>query len=939
MVYGKKCSVVGIAFLLLAVGTVFGDDAAAPRPRSMMIAAAAQRQFQSDQPNAALLRNPEGRITNIYGPALTLGQTPTQSASMLVDQSAALLGVDRADLLNLSILADARPTQQLVYDPQMGTYKFTLVYYTQHKDGIPVFRADLRVLTRNEPGYPTVLAKSALRELGGFAVHAGYQKNLISQKALHDAARAATPGMTGFSNPRLVVWAGMDDLPAQPALAYEFEADNGMYATAQYQKELFLIDALTGKLLYRENRIVDVDVTGNVSAPVSPNYAADACGVEASAPLPYARVRTSGGIEAFANVSGNYTLSGVPAGAVTVISGMDGRFFSVFDQAQTTESISQAGTAPGVQNFIHNAANTSEFTRSEVNTYVAANQVRDYLLTYNPSYPVIANQLAFPINVNLNSTCNAFYDFASINFYRAGGGCNNTGFGTVAHHEYGHHIVTSGGSGQGAYGEGMGDVMGVLVTDQSLLAVGFQSCSGGLRDANNTCQYVAGGCSSCGSEAHDCGRLISGCVWTVRNNLLASDPGTYRQILSSIAINAVPLHQGTVIDTGVTLDYLTLDDDDADVFNGTPHRTQINGGFTAHNLPGPELRRIAFVYPSGRPTNINPAGGVAFRVEVVGFTGTPLDNTGRLLYSTGGAYTNVAMTRVSANTYDAVFPAFPCGTTVSYYISAQAAGAPPVAVTDPFLAPSAVYTLDSFVSANVAYAYDFETDQGWQAGIAGDTAATGQWVRGDPIGTGAQPEDDHTASGVNCFFTGQGTAGGGLGQADIDGGTTTLLSPTFTLADQEASRISYWRWYSNDQGAEPNADVFTVQISNNNGGTWTTAETVGPGGPDTEGGWIHHQFVVQTLLPATAQMKIRFVAADLAGGSLVEAAVDDVEVRNFVCTATTCPADFNGDHFVNSQDFFEFLTAFFSGNADFNNSGTTDSQDFFDYVAAFFTPC
>ncbi len=50
-------------------------------------------------------------------------------------------------------------------------------------------------------------------------------------------------------------------------------------------------------------------------------------------------------------------------------------------------------------------------------------------------------------------------------------------------------------------------------------------------------------------------------------------------------------------------------------------------------------------------------------------------------------------------------------------------------------------------------------------------------------------------------------------------------------------------------------------------------------------------------------------------------------------------ADFNHDHVVNSQDFFDFLTAFFAGSADFNGNGVTNSQDFFDFLTAFFAGC
>lgn len=51
------------------------------------------------------------------------------------------------------------------------------------------------------------------------------------------------------------------------------------------------------------------------------------------------------------------------------------------------------------------------------------------------------------------------------------------------------------------------------------------------------------------------------------------------------------------------------------------------------------------------------------------------------------------------------------------------------------------------------------------------------------------------------------------------------------------------------------------------------------------------------------------------------------------------PADWNHDGQVNSQDFFDFLGAFFASNADFNHDGVTNSQDFFDFMNCFFGGC
>jgi hypothetical protein len=54
-----------------------------------------------------------------------------------------------------------------------------------------------------------------------------------------------------------------------------------------------------------------------------------------------------------------------------------------------------------------------------------------------------------------------------------------------------------------------------------------------------------------------------------------------------------------------------------------------------------------------------------------------------------------------------------------------------------------------------------------------------------------------------------------------------------------------------------------------------------------------------------------------------------------------CPPDFNSDGVLNSQDVFDFLTAFFGADAtaDFNRDAVINSQDFFDYLGAFFTGC
>jgi hypothetical protein len=224
---------------------------------------------------------------------------------------------------------------------------------------------------------------------------------------------------------------------------------------------------------------------------------------------------------------------------------------------------------------MHNSANTSEFIRAEVNGYVQANVVRDWALTYDPLYPVIYNQTNFPVNVNINESCNAYYDGASINFYRAGGGCPNTAFSNVVHHEYGHHLVASGGSGQDSYGEGMGDTVAVLIADDPVLAYGFEgNCNAGIRTAENSLQYP------CSGEIHYCGQLLSGCVWDTRQELGVTNPATALSIISKLTVNSIPLHTGGNITPTIYTTFIALDDS----FYGGAHHAEITTGFGNHNM-------------------------------------------------------------------------------------------------------------------------------------------------------------------------------------------------------------------------------------------------------------------------------------------------------------------------------------------------------------------
>ncbi|MBC8366817.1 T9SS type A sorting domain-containing protein [bacterium] len=182
---------------------------------------------------------------------------------------------------------------------------------------------------------------------------------------------------------------------------------------------------------------------------------------------------------------------------------------------------------------------------------------------------------------------------------------------------------------------------------------------------------------------------------------------------------------------------------------------------------------------------------------------------------------------------------------------------------------------------------DIESDRGWTVGAQGDDASTGIWTRVDPNGTiyetvQVQPEDDHSAvPGVTCFITGQGSVGGTAGEADVDGGKTTLLSPVFDLAGATEANISYWRWYTNDEGNNPAEDYWDVEVTAD-GLQWVSLEHDNNSLEE----WVQKSFALQLFIPLTGQVQIRFVASDETNPSLVEAGVDDFLLTAFIPIAT-----------------------------------------------------
>ena len=182
---------------------------------------------------------------------------------------------------------------------------------------------------------------------------------------------------------------------------------------------------------------------------------------------------------------------------------------------------------------------------------------------------------------------------------------------------------------------------------------------------------------------------------------------------------------------------------------------------------------------------------------------------------------------------------------------------------------------------------DFDFNIGfWDVSHPSDNATTGLWEIGVPEGTyydntvPVQPSYQHTSQGVYCAFTGNDFTGGTIGSNDVDGGHTTLTSPTYDLTNYNNPTFTYYRWYTNSPptGANPGADWWQVQVTDD-GSNWVYIEN----NMTSDNRWRKFSFRVSDYVTITSDFSIRFIASDsirlgqyLDGGSLVEAAVDDV---------------------------------------------------------------
>jgi hypothetical protein len=422
-----------------------------------------------------------------------------------------------------------------------------------------------------------------------------------------------------------------------------------------------LVDAHNGEVIafQDKNQYVRKKFTGGVypltDTGVCPN--ADQCGVmQLDWPMPFADTS----FPAPKNFTNSHGVYNYTSGTATTT--LTGRYVNIADTCGNISNSSPTGDINlGGANNQHDctsgggSAGNTPATRS---AFYEVNKLAELARGWLPGNAWLNAQLT--ANVNLNNTCNAFWNGATINFYKSGGGCRNTGeIAAVFDHEWGHGMDDNDANGVlSNSSEGYADIAANYRLEASCVGHGFfqtinQGCGmtadgtgfnadeaqvgplhcdldcSGVRDSdwakhnpntpdtpqNFICPSCGGGSGPCGKQVHCAAATQRQAAWDLVTRDLTAGPFNMSSETAFITGNRLfylgsgnigqwyacscpNTSDGCAAQSGY-MQWLAADDDNGNVNTGTPHMTAIHAAFNRHN--------IACANPA--PQNSGCAGG------------------------------------------------------------------------------------------------------------------------------------------------------------------------------------------------------------------------------------------------------------------------------------------------------------------------------------------
>ncbi|MBK8096797.1 MAG: hypothetical protein IPK26_06800 [Planctomycetes bacterium] len=642
------------------------------------------------------------------------------------------------------------------------------------------------------------------------------------------AALAETP--TGVKQPgiqrkpRLVIWGDEHATEATPVfLAWEVPVSN-VNAQGLGKIGRYYIDALTGRVLtYVSDKHECGLVHCSLSEPTTAAPGQPVLETVAMPPIPttvtvMAWTRTGNdGFAALSNVPLVGLVLSVP-GIGNVTTDANGQFtidiaapvnitVGMLDGTHTlpvhgaNQPAGVFAVNPGVNSTIQLLTSASTFNEAAHTTaFWWVQRTNDWCRSILGNTAQLNTADGIDTEVNIASTCNAYYTGNTINFYAAGGGCNNTAFSSVVSHEWGHGLDDRYGGITNVTGDGLsegwGDILGCYLTDSPILGSGFQTAGVGIRNGNNTTTYP-----STGAAVHTAGQVWMGFAWRLRERL-ATSLGNRNQAIAiseDIVISSIAADASDRV--AAVREVFIADDDDGNLLNGVPHYNELSGAANDKLLPFPvrQVGTIGHTALANTTQQLTPRLVTAMVTPISGsFTQV------RLHYNDGVArIRNMHGTGVT-NQFQALLPGRLNGTTTTYHIEAVHSSSEVVR-----LPASGEF---SYATGNTPTVFTdgFETGgPGWTHGMV---ATQDDWQVGDPFGrTGTGWADPTTAAtGVNCYGNDIGnvigtTTWNGAYQNNVN---NWLRSPVINCSGRTGVRLRFKRWLTVQASTGDQASVW-----------------------------------------------------------------------------------------------------------------------------------
>jgi hypothetical protein len=192
--------------------------------------------------------------------------------------------------------------------------------------------------------------------------------------------------------------------------------------------------------------------------------------------------------------------------------------------------------------------------------------------------------------------------------------------------------------------------------------------------------------------------------------------------------------------------------------------------------------------------------------------------------------------------------------------------------------PLAVLGATARIARCGAFDDDFEVPRGWVVNADGsDTATGGAWARGAPQPTSTaagRKQAGAVTSGRYGFVTGT-AAGASAASNDVDGGTTSVTSPTIDLPSSASQKLEFRYSFAHDASSS-SADVLRVEVIDV--GASTSASVFAAHGAASQRNASWKLASVDLSAYAGKTIRLRFSATDVGTNGIVEAAFDDVRV-------------------------------------------------------------